>query len=130
LPHPVDFAGALCLSEKRPLNFHSAIINRDCNKYAHSTIFVGSDSQSSLMALNAGPLRDFMLVLVVMNKSALLRETVSDTFLQQFSSRRLDRLNQKLPNNHFYSDLYDVLESYDRGKSSVTTTLLVGQMRV
>jgi hypothetical protein len=82
------------------------------------------------MALNAGPLRDFMLALVVMNKSALLRETVSDTFLQQFSSRRLDRLNQKLPNNHFYSDLYDVLESYDRGKSSVTTTLLVGQMRV
>jgi hypothetical protein len=55
------------------------------------------------MALNAGPLHDFMLVLVVMNKSALLRETVSDTFLQQFSSRRLDRLNQKLPNNNGYN---------------------------
>jgi hypothetical protein len=44
---------------KKALELPPAIINQNCNKYAHSRIFIGSDSQSSLMALNAGPLHDY-----------------------------------------------------------------------
>jgi hypothetical protein len=56
---PVGFTGASCLAEKEALELPPAIINQNCNKYAHSRIFIGSDSQSSLMALNASPLCDY-----------------------------------------------------------------------
>ncbi len=37
---PVGFTGASCLAEKEALELPPAIINQNCNKYAHSRIFI------------------------------------------------------------------------------------------
>jgi hypothetical protein len=56
---PVGYAGASCKAEKVALEIPSDIINNDPEPYMHKHIFIGSDSQSSLMALSASPLRDY-----------------------------------------------------------------------
>jgi ribonuclease HI len=56
---PVGFAGASCKAEKDALELPLVIIAQDLTKYFHTNLFVGMDSQSSLMALNTGPLHDF-----------------------------------------------------------------------
>jgi len=56
---PVGYKDASCAAEKVALVLPTEIMLRDPEKYAHANLFVGSDSQSSLMAMSAGPLRDF-----------------------------------------------------------------------
>jgi hypothetical protein len=58
MARPAGLAGASCLPEKIALDLPAEIIRRNPRQYRNSNIFVGCDSQSSLMALNAGPLRD------------------------------------------------------------------------
>jgi len=56
---PVGFVDASCLSEKTALELVPTIITHCSAQYSHSNVFVGSDSQSSLMALAAGSHRDY-----------------------------------------------------------------------
>jgi len=53
---PVGYADASCKAEKVALELPPALVNDEPQKYEHTNLFIGSDSQSGLMALAAGPL--------------------------------------------------------------------------
>jgi hypothetical protein len=50
---PIGYADASCKAEKDALELPPQLINDDLQQYEHTNLFIGNDSQSSLMALAA-----------------------------------------------------------------------------
>jgi hypothetical protein len=59
LTRPTGLVGSSTLAEKQALDLVPYIIQKDPSHYFGQHVFVGTDSQSSLNALDAGPLRDY-----------------------------------------------------------------------
>jgi hypothetical protein len=59
LSRPAGLTESSTLAEKNALEMPAQIINSDPLTYEHTNIFIGTDCQSGLMALAAGPLRDY-----------------------------------------------------------------------
>ena len=60
LARPAGLVSCSTFAEKQALELVSKIITHDSSIFQHKRIFIGSDCQSGLQALAAGPLRDYM----------------------------------------------------------------------
>ena len=59
LSRPAGLTHSSTLAEKNALDMPAQLINHDPLTYEHSNIFIGTDCQSGLMALAAGPMRAY-----------------------------------------------------------------------